>query len=189
MEGPYAVTPLSHDTSTPQFRLLELHPSTQSSLIECSLRSYSFDESYPAYKALSYTWGSVKDTYQLRLNGYEFSVSRNLWTFLEQMHLQRRHGVYWIDAICINQSNTLEKNHQVQMMRRIYSTAEQVVIWLGEATQDKTSDMAMDVVASTHKWVSNRRSGDSMHESHFIWDERETRAVKHLFSRDYWTRI
>ncbi|EUC37136.1 hypothetical protein COCCADRAFT_86476 [Bipolaris zeicola 26-R-13] len=189
METPYFLAPLSHDTSAPRFRLLMLHPSTQVSLIECSLLSYSFDESCPAYKALSYNWGRIRNTHQIRLNGYGFPISRNLWAFLEQMRIQRQWGFYWIDAICIDQSNTLEKNHQVQMMRRIYSTATSVMIWLGEASEDNTSDMAMDAVASAYTWVSNRRSGNSMHESHFIRDERTMNALEHLFSRDYWTRI
>ncbi|KAH7552528.1 hypothetical protein BM1_08479 [Bipolaris maydis] len=189
MKSPYTTAPLSHDTSTAQFRLLELHPSTQSSLIKCSLRSYSFDKSYPAYKALSYTWGSVYDTRQLRLNGYNFPVSRNLWIFLEQMCLQKQFGFYWIDAICIDQNNTLEKNHQVQMMRRIYSTAKKVTIWLGEASRDQTSDMAMDIVTSTHAMALNTTVGMHRYKWPLVWDEITTCAVYQLLSRDYWTRI
>lgn len=47
-------------------------------------------------------------------------------------------GYLWIDAICINQATTLEKNHQVSMMGMIYSQAECVIVWLGNC------DIAMD---------------------------------------------
>ncbi|KAK7735765.1 hypothetical protein SLS63_003723 [Diaporthe eres] len=38
----------------------------------------------------------------------------------------------WIDAICINQGDNVEKSSQVAMMDVIYSRAETVVVWLGE---------------------------------------------------------
>jgi hypothetical protein len=36
----------------------------------------------------------------------------------------------WVDAICINQDDLAERGHQVQLMRKIYSNAMQVVIGL-----------------------------------------------------------
>jgi hypothetical protein len=39
----------------------------------------------------------------------------------------------WVDAICLNQEDDQEKNHRVAMMKTIYETAEQVVVWLGGA--------------------------------------------------------
>jgi hypothetical protein len=39
----------------------------------------------------------------------------------------------WIDLICINQCNTTERNHQVSIMRDIYSNANMVRAWLGKA--------------------------------------------------------
>ncbi|UQC83053.1 heterokaryon incompatibility protein [Colletotrichum lupini] len=37
----------------------------------------------------------------------------------------------WIDAFCINQANSEEKKHQVLLMHRIYSSAQNVLVWLG----------------------------------------------------------
>ncbi|KAK4155829.1 heterokaryon incompatibility protein-domain-containing protein [Chaetomidium leptoderma] len=45
--------------------------------------------------------------------------------------LARWTGSIWIDALCINQADTAEKNAQVPLMSRIYRQAEQVPIWLG----------------------------------------------------------
>ena len=36
----------------------------------------------------------------------------------------------WVDALCINQKDTLEKNHQVAMMNDIYSGAQEVLMWI-----------------------------------------------------------
>jgi hypothetical protein len=41
----------------------------------------------------------------------------------------------WIDAICINQQETSERNAQVQLMREIYSTAHMICMWLGESNE------------------------------------------------------
>jgi hypothetical protein len=42
----------------------------------------------------------------------------------------------WIDAICINQGNLVERGLQVSLMRMIYRRANKVVIWLGESDSD-----------------------------------------------------
>ena len=61
----------------------------------------------------------------------------------------------WIDAACINQQNVSERNHQVQMMGRIYSNATSVRAWLGPA--DLYSDLVFDFLSpgviskATHK--------------------------------------
>lgn len=40
-------------------------------------------------------------------------------------------GFFWIDAICINQSDLDERSRQVRIMPDIYSRASAVIIWLG----------------------------------------------------------
>lgn len=41
----------------------------------------------------------------------------------------------WIDALCIDQGNNTEKNHQVQRMGQIYSSGEKVIAWIGNNHQ------------------------------------------------------
>lgn len=40
---------------------------------------------------------------------------------------------WWIDAICLDQKNLRERNHQVQQMYDIYASAATVTVWLGRA--------------------------------------------------------
>jgi hypothetical protein len=42
----------------------------------------------------------------------------------------------WVDGICINQDDSLERGRQVAMMARIYSTATTVLVDLGEADEE-----------------------------------------------------
>jgi hypothetical protein len=41
----------------------------------------------------------------------------------------------WVGAICINQEDLDEKTVQVPLMGEVYSSAELVVIWLGEVSE------------------------------------------------------
>ena len=43
-----------------------------------------------------------------------------------------------VDLLCVNQTDLLKRESQVCLMDKIFSTAPQVVVWLGEAT-DKSS--------------------------------------------------
>jgi hypothetical protein len=49
--------------------------------------------------------------------------------------------VLWVDAICINQCDTIEKATQVSMMADIYRRAEVVQVWLGPETDSTTAGM------------------------------------------------
>jgi hypothetical protein len=64
-------------------------------------------------------------------DGKSMTIKPNLYNAL--LHLRKhRPGVYWIDAVCINQVDSVERNAQVQIMGRIYRSAAEVVVWLGD---------------------------------------------------------
>jgi hypothetical protein len=46
----------------------------------------------------------------------------------------------WIDALCIDQANTHERQHQVQQMGQIYAKAKEVVVWLGKSVTTESAD-------------------------------------------------
>lgn len=49
----------------------------------------------------------------------------------------RKHtGLIWIDAVCIDQENVRERNHQVDLMSMIYKGASRTVAYVGEASED-----------------------------------------------------
>ena len=54
----------------------------------------------------------------------------------------------WIDQIYVNQANTQERIHQIQLMTRIYTQAEGVTIYLGESHDD--NDLAMFIIGDIH---------------------------------------
>lgn len=87
-----------------------------------------------SFEALSYTWGGTVGTKKIVLNGFPFLVTQNLWDALNHLRFRRIPRTMWIDSLCINQEDVLERSSQVQLMPRIYQSASRTVIWLGETT-------------------------------------------------------
>ena len=49
---------------------------------------------------------------------------------LQAMRLRDGYRKLWMDAVCINQDDAGDKNHQVANMKRVYSLADRVLVWL-----------------------------------------------------------
>jgi len=88
------------------------------------------------YAALSYTWGSTSRPCDIMINERKTTVTKNVYLALQDLRSREKDQVLWIDALCIDQNNDEERGQQVQQMGSIYSKAERVIIWLGEATHD-----------------------------------------------------
>jgi hypothetical protein len=83
------------------------------------------------YICLSYTWGSPQDQGAISVNGKMLTVRKNLESFLQVARTQLAYGFFWIDALCIDQANAAERDHQVQRMGTIFAKAKMLVTWLG----------------------------------------------------------
>ncbi|KAJ4313527.1 protein phosphatase regulator [Neodidymelliopsis sp. IMI 364377] len=96
------------------------------------------------------------------------------------MRLQGSFGTYWIDAICINQASFEERNHQVKLMRQVYSNAQSVSIWLGECEAESPMDVVMDKIANSQFASYKNISGPT---------EQDTEAMRALCDDKYWRRM
>ncbi|KAH6882558.1 heterokaryon incompatibility protein-domain-containing protein [Alternaria rosae] len=127
----------SLDHSQPSIRLLTISPILSAEgLIQCSISHTTID--HAPYRCLSYAWGDPEPKQLVLMNGGYFYVQPNLFEFLKvtRADTARTTHRYWIDAVCIDQNNTPERNYQVMQMGRIYSGAETVIAWLGPASQE-----------------------------------------------------
>jgi hypothetical protein len=84
-------------------------------------------------------------------HGQELLITENCVAALRRIRSKFRKCILWIDSICIDQSSTEERNHQVALMGDVYSMASEVIIWLGEKTP--YSDFAMSFLTRYH-WIS-----------------------------------
>ncbi|KAK8155746.1 heterokaryon incompatibility protein-domain-containing protein [Phyllosticta citrichinensis] len=61
----------------------------------------------------------------------------------------------WIDALCINQDNTPEKMAQVEIMKRIYASAQSTIVWPGVEDQEtRLAVQALDMLLNYPHLVS-----------------------------------
>ncbi|KAK0507539.1 hypothetical protein JMJ35_010062 [Cladonia borealis] len=114
-----------------EIRVVEILPELPNGFISCQLRHTALKSDYTC---LSYTWGSSQKPHQILINGRAFFVGTNLHHFLHVANRTRSRIAIWIDAICINQDDLRERNHQVEMMGQIYRGAKQVLVWLGSGS-------------------------------------------------------
>jgi hypothetical protein len=126
-------------------RLLRLLPSEDDAAeIQCELFEYPLHHSRGnhLYEALSYVWGEPADKLPILMHGHSFSVTVNLHAALQRLRNHVMQRILWVDALCINQDDQEEKEHQIQAMTTIYGKASRVIVWLGEAADD--SDKALE---------------------------------------------
>ena len=81
------------------------------------------------YTAVSYTWNHWAGDERIYIDDRPFLIKRNLWKCLQRLKLSWR--FIWADAVCINQTDLEEVNHQVGLMGQIYANAAVVSAWLG----------------------------------------------------------
>ena len=130
------------------------------------------------YEALSYEWGLPSDDDPtITLDNCAFKIRKNLWEAFVQLRLPDLDRSLWIDAICIDQANITERNHQVNSMKFTYSDAQRVIVWLGPAAN--SSDYAMDTLADTRQ-LRHRiaESTDSQYA-----------GLLAVLNRTYWRRV
>jgi hypothetical protein len=127
----YRYRPISKDRTV---RIIELRPSkNKQAQIAFKLKEISIDNPRP-YEALSYTWDGQACDRPVRCGGRLLYITLNAEAALRRLRLRDEARYIWIDAICINQASTAEKNIQVAMMAEIYGRATLVVVWLGEGS-------------------------------------------------------
>ena len=190
-------------------RLVELLPSENiDDDISCRMRIVDIDE-LPLYEAVSYVWGSETDKAEILCGGLALQVPRNLTAAFRRFRRSTTPRLLWADSICINQANTLEKNHQVRIMGRIFASASTVLIWLGEAEEEYSKSFVQGLNKLIELRGSGRldelnqdllatrprdKNGDSIHDLiNILLDTRtdgstELKAFRGIFTRGWFRR-
>ncbi len=120
-------------------RLVTLLPGRKNDPIECELSTRKLEaiaDNTP-YETLSYCWGTMGATMEIRIydGSSEIGIALVTPTLHATLLVFRREQVarkLWIDAICIDQLNDKEENMQIPLMRQIYEGSGGLLISLGE---------------------------------------------------------
>ncbi|KAM0426437.1 hypothetical protein ACHAPT_008128 [Fusarium lateritium] len=206
----YTYEPL--DRLKREFRLARLHPraqgqadsqttttDTQTPAINLSVIKSSLDEDIK-YTALSYVWGDANDTSTIMIDGHPFAATKNLVAALEQLRDDSEQVTLWVDAICIQQSDSHEKSWQIQLMKEIYEKATRTIVWLGVDADGADEFMNAAIVTGLADLL--RQWDSSMAQNPIFFSTiREQRSflqtplfasgqtvLKKLLNREYWFR-
>jgi hypothetical protein len=165
-----------------EIRLLCLFPGSGAEVIKCSVTHVKFSDEVP-YEALSYMWGPEHPVRLIAINENDFGIRENLWLALQHLRLENETRLLWIDAICINQENTDERNHQVTQMGKVYNLASRVVVWLGGS--NSSSRLAFEAL---HPGQYGEFFNPSENLATFVDGNKKLEAIYLLLTRDYWKR-
>ncbi|KAF7884617.1 uncharacterized protein EAF02_004953 [Botrytis sinoallii] len=178
--------PLDLDKPT-AIRIFILSGGTGDSLIQSSILHIDLKDPSGTikYEALSYEWKvASSDDPIILVDDCKFRIRKNLYDALIQLRFVDKDRYIWIDALCINQSDHLERNRQVHIMQTIYKRAQRVILWLGPAKDD--SDLAIEILKILESTrVGERQIAESQDRNRKDWRA----ALLALCQRSYWHRI
>lgn len=144
--------------------------------IQCYISHSTLERA--SYVCVSYWWGPA-ELVRIHINGAPFYIRKNLFDFLDIIRTQPM-TFYWIDALCIDQHNISERNHQIKQMGHIFSRAFLVYSWLGKMP-------AMVPFMSHLRSGSQLLYGQTAPPRNTIVQARE--MVKScVFDNEYWSR-
>jgi hypothetical protein len=150
----YAYRPIGTDED---IRLFHLGPGDRKDPIKGFLAHISLT-SKPNYEALSYTWGSNIQPYEILTDDGAIPITSSLQAALVRLRFLDRVRVLWVDALCINQQSNEEKPEQILLMPKIYSSASKVVVHLGpeENGSEKVFDLLDRIARTNFSALSNQ---------------------------------
>lgn len=117
-------------------------------------------DSAPPYQAVSYTWGVATGIRDLLIHDgvdeKRLVVGTNCADVLQQLAHFKITKYYWVDAICINQTDAKEKGYQVGMMGEIFSRAECVLACLG--VQQNDDEFLVDMLNDFDRYLDAQKT-------------------------------
>ncbi|KAM5349768.1 hypothetical protein ACJ41O_006273 [Fusarium nematophilum] len=167
----------------------------------------------PIFEALSYCWGDRLDVRDILVDGRLRSVTKNLHAALQRLRYEDRSRQVWADAICINQADDIEKTHQVNMMKNIFTQATSTTLFIGDYEADAREPMdyppfSKDIKPDSRAGVETacaliRKLAENKHIYYLDWENdplylpsnsfriwyHATECIRSLVMQPWWSRI
>ncbi|KAK0758879.1 hypothetical protein N5P37_008365 [Trichoderma harzianum] len=171
-----------------EIRTLQIKPGPPDSPLRCKFHVATLDDLDFPYEALSYAWGNDSpNTYEdIFFGDNNVGVTPSLADALRRLRLPDQPRHVWADALCINQTDNLEKSLQVSMMGRIYNKCKQGAIWLGSLGDIAQTDA--QAALDTLSWIAGDQDTPP-----WLDDEQKritaAAALKTVLNVSWWSRI
>jgi len=167
-----------------EIRLLKFRNTKWNAPVELELQHFPFLRA-PSYIALSYCWGERLQPYTVQINGKIATINPNLHRALAALRHHCRYAsevYFWIDALCIDQSNEEEKGSQIPRMASLFHRASRVVAYLGQP--DHNSAIVLGYLRQRQGAIGDARATGTV-----LAKELLSTAVSTFFERAWFSRI
>jgi hypothetical protein len=171
-------------TTGKEIRLLNIGPGQYNDPLQGYLAVESLN-SVVDFEALSYVWGPSDPKQLLQLDNQEFYIRPNIHSFLRRLRDPHRPRKLWLDAVCIDQNNINERSHQVSLMRDIYRSCRQCVVWLDDASN--RYDEVLDLFSENP--VDEEGMQDLNNLVRLLYARNLVDAFRAVLTNPYWTRV
>ncbi|KAL8801405.1 MAG: hypothetical protein Q9182_004469 [Xanthomendoza sp. 2 TL-2023] len=139
-----------------QIRVLSIAIESTTGQLICTFHVRNLASSLGSYRAISYCWGNPTKTFHVLCdNGQVLPITTSCAEILTHVVPRYPKDFFWIDQLCINQEDYVEKSAQVLLMGQIYSSTKQVIAWLG--CGDSGSEKAIDYVEGLYKEIDQMK--------------------------------
>lgn len=181
---------------TREIRLLDLLPAAGSGNLRCRVRRATIGE-MPPFISVSHVWGTGKAEKPMHLDfecgTKDVRISQHLESLfvmllchsskaLPQLWNGSSRLPMWIDMICINQNDMDEKESQIPLMRKIYSEARFVIIWINEC------DISLHYAFQYLHQAVRDNPATGKNNTGIKFDPIGWNAIKHLLDCDWFHR-
>jgi len=160
--------------------------------LKCNIKLAAFADG-PEYEALSYTWGLQNGAGGslsiLNHGNATLKITSNLDSALRDLRANMSpddlYRVLWVDAVCIDQSHSEEKVHQMRQMPKIYSEAKRVIVWLGK--REEKAEEAFKILKSMPELLKSLQ-GDVSGEGPNDIAVPNLKSLNAISDSPWWTR-
>jgi hypothetical protein len=166
---------------------------SKESTISLTTKVFRLDQR-PDFHAISYVWGTAPASLKVPCNGNGRSllVTPTAYEMLANFANFQRLW-WWVDAVCIDQENEVEKAGQIPLMRQIYANALSVAVWLGVGNPAVHAFMNQfdHLVELSKTWLptfqtldNDWRGGGWPRNDDIVWE-----GLMHILDHDWFRRF
>lgn len=171
-----------------EIRVLILFPSRYlDSEIICHLGAIDLEQFRFNFDAISYVWGDQSEKKFIQLNGFRIRIGIGAYTALRNVRDPRDLRLLWIDSLCINQADIVERGRQVRLMKDIYTQAYRVMLCVCEQSRfaNTAARILQDVAYLSVRSAISRGAGQELDTA---FNEAGEREIEEL-TQEEWDSI
>jgi hypothetical protein len=136
------------------------------------------------FEPLSYAWGDASTTKEVEVHGQPCSITRILFSALQNLRKQTESRFLWVDAICIAQEDNEEKSSQVGSMHHIYAGSHNCLIYLGDCLDVGFTEVEAEDTLDAIRMLLDGQKGEFR-----VSTKRIAEGIHAFMNSEWWQRF